>query len=121
MNEDALTAIFSWQTVLFGLGIFVITFVIRTIVEYFIPSSLVYTSKWGKLWNKLILVLMPVFIGAVIALIAQGYPYPDGLITLPARLIFGSVVGSFSGLLYQIVKGMLKAKLASEENTINKV
>lgn len=54
---------------------------------------------------------MPPIFGAVIALFATKYAYPDGLTSVSGRLMFGSVAGTFSGLVYQVIKGMLKDKI----------
>lgn len=100
---NALQSLFSWQFLLFSLGIFVPVWVIRTIVEYFYPNAV-----GSKLWEKLILPLMPIGVGAIISYFATSYPYPDNLVSVSARLMVGSVAGLLSGLIYQVVKGMLK-------------
>jgi len=110
---NALAALFSWQFLMFALGISVIVWIVRTITEYFWPKL-----DGNKLWEKLILPLYPIFLGALIAYFATGYPYPDGLISLSARIIFGSVAGMFSGLVYQVAKGMLKNTIQTYINSV---
>jgi hypothetical protein len=104
--NDSIAAVFSWNLLLFALGVFVMTWVIRTVVEYFIPKAVD-----AKLWQKLVLPLLPVVLGTAIGFFAKMYPYPDGLTTLVARLMFGGVGGMFSGLVFQIAKGMLKDRI----------
>lgn len=108
MDNSAFNALFSWQFLLFSLSMFVVTWVIRTISEYFFSVS----SK--MLWEKLLLPLMPIVLGVLVAGIAKKYPYPDGLNSLSARLMFGCVAGMLSGLVYQVVKGVLKSKIAAD-------
>lgn len=103
--DNALNALFSWNLLLFSLGIFSLVWVIRTVVEYYIDGV-----EHNKLWEKLIIPLMPVLIGALVALIAKKYPYPDGLTTVSARLMVGSVAGMLSGLVYQVITAFLKGK-----------
>lgn len=111
--DNALTALFSWQFLLFSLGIFTAMWIIRTVVEYFIPKSV-----GSKLWEKLILPIAPPLMGGIIALFAVKYAYPDELTSVLARVFFGSVAGNFSGTVYQICKGMLKSKLESFNSTV---
>jgi hypothetical protein len=104
--DSALQALFSWQFLLFSLSIAAIVWFIRTVVEYFLPNA-----DGNKLWEKLILPTMPLIFGTVIAFFAKAYPFPDGLTSASARLMFGGVGGMFSGLVYQVIKGMLKDKI----------
>lgn len=106
--DNALNALISWQFLLFCLGTFTITFIIRKIVEFYVKSSL--TSPF---WNELFIPIMPPILGALVGLCATKYTYPDGLNNLSGRLFFGMVAGLLSGLVYKVVKGTLKAKLAT--------
>lgn len=101
--DTALQAIFSWNFLLFSLTIFTIIWIIRSILEYFAPKL-----TTNMLWSNLILPIAPVFVGAITAYEATQYPFPDGLTSISARLMFGTVSGMFSGLVYQVAKGMLK-------------
>ena len=53
--ENALQALLSWQFVLFCLGIFAITFVLRKVAEYILDNPKVPMSKASKLWTELLL------------------------------------------------------------------
>lgn len=106
--DNALNALLSWQFILFSLGIFAIVWTLRTVVEFAIPK--VIGKTW---WEKLFLPLFPLALGLVIAKFAVHYAYPDGLSTFSGRELFGLVAGMFSGLIYQVVKGMLKNKIQS--------
>lgn len=111
MNFDALTQLFSWQFILFSLGVFVATWIVRTIVEYALP-----VATKGKFWQELCLPLTPPISGAIMAFFATKYAYPDGLTSLSGRLLFGSVAGMFSGFIYRVIKGLLKDKIQSFTN-----
>lgn len=114
--DSAINILLSWQFLLFALCMFAFTFIIRRYVEYFLPKTLTST-----LWNKLLLPTMPIILGAIIAYVATKYPYPDGLITTSARIMFGTVAGMFSTISYQVVYGMLKDKIQSYQNATNSV
>ena len=106
--DQALNAFLSWQFILFSLGIFVVTWVIRLVVEYLLPKAVN-----NKFWEELCLPLMPVGTGLTIAYFASKYPYPDGLTALSGRVIFGLVAGFLSATIYKVVKGMLGDKIQS--------
>jgi hypothetical protein len=112
--DSALNSLLSWQFILFSLGVFVATWVIRTIVEYFIPKA-----ANNNFWESLCLPLFPVIFGTLMAYFATKYAYPDGLTSLSGRLLFGSVAGLFSSSIYKITKGMLKDKIQSLLNQNN--
>lgn len=59
--ENALQALLSWQFVLFCLGIFAVTFVIRKIAEYVLDNPKVPMSKASKIWTELLLPIAPLF------------------------------------------------------------
>lgn len=104
--DNALNALFSWQFLLFALGIAGLIWLLRTVVEYFVANV-----STNKLWNKLILPIAPPLFGAAVGFAAKMYPFPGGLTSLSARLMFGLVAGMFSGLSYQVVNGMLKERI----------
>jgi hypothetical protein len=103
---SGISELLSWQFLLFALGIFVPVWIIRKITEYFIPSA-----SGNKLWEKLILPLMPIVVGSIVSYFATAYAYPLGLTSTSGRLMFGSVAGLLSGLIYQVINGMLKSTI----------
>lgn len=109
--DTALSILLSWQFILLALVIFTITWIIRTIFET------IFTNLAAQLlWQKLALPVMPPIFGVVISFFAKNYTYPDGLTSTDDRLFLGLVAGMFSGLVFQIFKGMLKSKLESLSN-----
>jgi len=102
---DAFSFAWALNFILFCLGLNAITYIFRTIVEYFLKD------KENMLWNKLVLPLFPLLMGGIIAYFAKGYQYFDGNIGDTARIFFGLTAGTFSGLAYQIVNGVFKEKI----------
>lgn len=109
---DPFSAIFSTQLIFFALAIFALTFIIRTVLEYFI--SLLKTSN---VWNNLILPVMPLMLGALGGL-SKTYPNPLG-ISIFARETFGLVAGLVSGLGYQMLKGFISSYLSGKGVSIS--
>lgn len=112
--DNAISALFSWNLLLFALGINVITWILRTITEFVYPpvvNALVY--------QKLFLPLSPALLGVVISIFAIHYAYPDNLSSFSGRAMFGLVAGSFASLAFQVVKGMFKEKIQAMKNQMN--
>jgi len=113
-------AIFSWQFLLFCLGIAAVTFVIRKLVEFFIlDNPKMPGSRASKLWKELLLPIGPVVGGALLGLVAYKYPYPEGIHSISGRVIFGLVAGLLSGLVYRVMKGLAKNTGDKVSNVIN--
>jgi hypothetical protein len=115
---DPLTIICSPQFMLFGLAIASIILVIRAIVEYLLGLLKIDYSK-NKLWNDVILPILPVGIGALWAMYLKTYPYPNNLISQGDRIIFGMVAGLLSGLTYRMVKSLMYQKVIDAVNKLN--
>src|SRR5665213_1279610 len=99
-------AFYTWNFVLFSLGIAAIMFVFRTIVEYTFPKV-----KVKKFWNELLLPILPIIFGGISSILLKLYPFTTGLTSVGDHLIFGIVAGLISGLVYKVTKGMLLNKL----------
>lgn len=115
-----------WQFVLFTLTIAGLTFIVRTIVEYFLSKESVPMNKTSKIWTELLLPVGPVITGALLGFMFSQYPYPEGISSASARTFFGLVAGLFSGLAYKIIKGMLNKKVEeisskSPEELVNEI
>jgi hypothetical protein len=112
----------STNFIFLSLGIAAITFVIRTIVDFFLELPSVPTSKNAKVWSKLILPILPVFIGVILGYTIPNFAYPAGFTSTSSRVIFSMVAGMFSGLVYQVINGLIKKELPAEAVAIiNKV
>jgi len=104
--DPILQTLFSWQFLIFGIAVAAIMFVVRRTVEYGL-ANWTAASKESKLWNDLLLPILPVLLGAFGALIFKNYPYPDGLTTGSSRFIFGLVAGLLSTLFYRVIKALM--------------
>ena len=109
--DTGLSALFSWQFLLFSLGIAVLVWFIRTILEYYLPSLMS-----SKFYNDLVLPLSPTLLGGIVALFATKYAYPDGLSSTIGRLFFGLVAGTLSSTVYRVVKAMAKQRIDQAGN-----
>jgi hypothetical protein len=103
---DPLMQFMTWQFMLFCLTIAGVTFIFRTIIEYFLKNP-----THQKFWEDLVLPLFPLFLGAVMGRFMTMYPYPEGLTSTGGHVIFGFVSGMFSGLVYRYLKTMLNSRL----------
>lgn len=103
--DPILQTLLSWQFIIFGMAVAAIVFVIRKVVEYFLPS------KDTKLWNDLLLPIIPVFLGVVLGWVFKTFPYPDGLTTTGDRIVFGLVAGLLSTLMYRVMRSLLIQKI----------
>lgn len=111
---DPLAALFSWQFVLLSLFIAGITFIVRLVMEYYKENL-----KDQKFWRDVFLPIFPLVLGVVIGATMSKYPYPDGLVSIGGRIVFGMVAGMFSGLVFRVMNAMLKAKEDNPSTTIS--
>lgn len=114
--DNVLQALLSWQFVFFALAIAAMTFVVKKVVEFAIDSPNIPTgnaTKESRFWREVVLPISPVLIGAVAGFFADMYPFPEGIESTSARIMFGMVAGLLSGLLFRVIKGALASKLAS--------
>lgn len=110
--DPILSILLSWQLVIFGLAIYAIVFVVRTLVEYKLPST------YEKFWEDVFLPIFPVVIGAVGAYFIKAFPYPDGLTTTVSRVIFGLGVGLLSTTLYRVIFALMGQKITAVAQTV---
>ena len=103
---DPFTSFFSASFIFFALALFAITFVIRTIVEYFWKGA-----KTSPPWNGLVLPLLPIVLGAIAGFFIKMYPDPLGA-SLSAREVFSVAAGLLSGLVYKLIKGYVKNQIS---------
>ena len=112
--DELLKILFSWNFIVFCLGLAGITFVLRTLIEYFILNNpKLPGNKNSPIWGSLILPIAPVVFGALAGYFAQNYPYPEGLSASQyGRVSFGLVAGLLSGLIYRVIAEFLRSKMA---------
>lgn len=57
---------------------------------------------------------MPVFVGVLMAVVINKYPYPLLLTGYGGRIVFGAVEGFFCGWVYRIFKAVITKKFGVE-------
>lgn len=96
--------VFSQGFVILALASYVITRIVRSIVEQIKPGSTSMT-----LWKKLLLPLISTMCGCGLAMLSSVVPVGlDG--TVVDRLIFGCIAGGFATVAYRAVAGFMKKK-----------
>ena len=114
--DPILTMLITWQFVVFGLAIAALIFVIRKLAEFLLLDwfKVSQKSKILKLWNDLMLPILPVLVGGLCGFLFKTYPYPNQLSSNGGRIIFVLVAGLMSGLLYRVIKSLLFSKITIE-------
>src|SRR5579864_2664230 len=121
--DPILQVLLSWQFVLFGLAVAMVMYVLRLIVEYIAGAAKADLTK-SKLWNELILPILPIALGVVGAWLVTSFPYPGftpnaaGVVARGDRLIFGLVAGGFSTVMYRVIKALLYQKLVDTAQSL---
>lgn len=105
-----------WTVTLFSLGVFVISLVLRRVLERLFPTVRKDTpeSRAQHVWEEVLLPSMPVFVGITMSLVISSYPYPVLLTGFGSRAVFGAVSGFFCGWAYRIVKAVVTKKFGVE-------
>lgn len=121
--DPILQVLLSWQFVLFGLAVAMVMYVLRLIVEYIAGAAKADLSK-SKLWNELILPVLPIALGVLGGWLVTSFPYPGftanaaGVVARGDRLIFGLVAGGFSTMMYRVIKALLYQKLVDTAQSL---
>lgn len=93
-----------WSSILFSLGIFMVVYVLRTAIQAFWKGW-----QQSKLYQELALPLTPIVLGGLLAWLFTTWPWPDLLLKSPsARIIWGGILGMFSGVVYGRVRKMVE-------------
>jgi hypothetical protein len=96
-------AIFAnWQTVVLCLGIYLITYFLRTIIEN-TPGTKTFSQGW--VWQTILLPLGPIATGVLIALFSKKFPWPMPIADAGlAREFYGGICGLGSGWMYARIR-----------------
>jgi hypothetical protein len=122
--DPILQVLLSWQFVLFGLAVAMVMYVFRLIVEYIAGAVKADLTK-SKLWNELVLPILPIALGVLGGWLVTNFPYPGftpnaaGIVARGDRLIFGLVAGGFSTMMYRVIKALLYQKLVDTAQSLN--
>lgn len=104
--DEVAKAFLNAQTVLICLAIYLMTYVIRKIVEGFWVGA-----KANRLWREVWLPIGPIVNGGLIGLMAKTFVWPEIVGTsLSGRIMYGAICGVFSALLYSRVRSFISSK-----------
>ncbi len=92
------------QALLLCLGIFMLTYGIRKVVETAWAGA--KTNKW---WTEVFLPMGPVGTGVILAFVAKSYAWPDLVQDPWSRAFYGGACGMASGWVYNRFRSILKA------------
>ncbi len=93
----------TWQTVLFCLGISLVTHVIRTVVETTWKGA-----RSNDIWNEVGVRLGPIGTGAILALSSKTFPWPTVIASSKLGLVFyGGACGVASAYVYGAFRAWL--------------
>lgn len=101
MSMDSVVDLFfNLPTLIMCLGIYLITYLIRTIIETYWENS-----KDNKFWNHIFLPLGAICNGMIIGYFAKLFPWPMAIgASATGRVMFGGIAGMMSGFVYNRVK-----------------
>jgi len=102
--EAAFSIFMSWQAVFTCLVVAGLTYVLRTAAEGAAPG--LASASW---WTKAAVPLAPLCNGALLGVV-PGYPWPEQVSTLAARIFFGFVCGMFSMIVYARARDFMKGQ-----------
>lgn len=112
--EQAATKLMSMSSVYLAIAVVIITFFIRRIVETALPSARDTDpqTNFGKWWQGVILYALPVGFGALLAVgdAFSGLNVVEGGQTMGGQIIYGGIVGWFSGFLYKVFRKTLRKR-----------
>lgn len=92
----------NWQTALFCLSIYLLTQLMRAIVEN-APTTKALAAGW--VWQKVLLPFGPVGAGVILAVVCKKFPWPMPVADImSAKLMYGAVCGILSGWVYARVR-----------------
>jgi hypothetical protein len=101
-ESQFIQAFFSVPMVCFVLGIAIVIYVVRNILEKTIPS--LKTATW---FQEIVLPYSPILVGILLAISMKNYAFP--MMTLSGRALSGLIGGAFSDFAYNKIKIVLAA------------
>lgn len=115
--DPILQILLSWQLVIFSLSIIALMSIVTNFVEFIMTKGNISTD--GSFWNKVIKPNLSEILGAILALSVKTFPYPNGLVTLGDRFLFGLAGGLLATLIFSLVKSLLGEKIAAVTQRIS--
>lgn len=110
------SVIFNVQTIYLCLAIYVVTYLIRRVVEgtwkiLVQQGDAKKGSVTARIWAEIVVPVLPIMIGGGLSFAAKTFVWPDFAIkTKLARFLYGCICGLFSAFIYNRIRGWLKSK-----------
>jgi hypothetical protein len=110
------SVIFNVQTIYLCLAIYVLTYLIRRVIEgtwgiLVQQGDLKKGSVVARIWSEIVVPVLPILIGGGLSFAAKTFVWPDFAIkTKLARFLYGCICGLFSAFIYNRIRGWLKSK-----------
>jgi hypothetical protein len=109
--DDVFQVFFSAQTILLCLGVYVVTFMVRRVVETVWPKV-----KFNRYWREIFVPIGPIVNGGLLVLVMTTWVFPEVVgESVSGRVVYGAVCGLFSAFMYNRVRAWLKSKTGSVE------
>lgn len=92
----------NWQTVVFCLGVYLLTYTFRTIIEN-APATKPFSQGW--LWQTILLPIGPIGTGVALAFLSKKFPWPVPVAdSISAKLMYGAICGMMSGWMFARIR-----------------
>ena len=104
-NMDNAFAVFTtWQTIALGLTVYVITAIIRRILETGNPNI-----RYNRWWRNVFLPLAPVGNAILLAVFLRDFPWPEPVqVSVSTRVMYALVCGIVCGWVYSRVRKFIR-------------
>jgi len=110
------SSIFNVQTIYLCLAIYVVTYLIRRVIEgtwsiLIQQGEAKKVSVSSRIWEEVVVPILPIMIGGGLSFAAKTFVWPDFAIkTKLARFLYGCICGLFSAFIYNRIRGWLKSR-----------
>jgi len=107
----------SLSIIVFCLVIFGVVWLVRKGLSLIFPKLNKKDTKLNKVWEELLLPLMPMVFGGTAGWLISSYPYPELFTSTTAHVFFGIFCGLISGLTYRLVKQNIMKKIGKNNTS----
>lgn len=107
MEKGLIELFANWQTAVFLIGVFMITYTIRTVVE-----GIWIGAKTNRFWTKIFLPLGPIATGVLFAIFAKKFPWPMPFgDSMSVKFMYGGGCGLFCNFFYARVRDWVRGPI----------
>jgi hypothetical protein len=109
--DTVMNAFVNVQTIIICLSIYLMTYVIRKVVE-----GVWKGAKTNRIWREVWLPIGPIVNGGLVGVMAKTFVWPTVVDTsLSGRIMYGAICGVFSALLYSRVRSFIQSTPAQSK------